>query len=146
MAWITAIGLLFGLGQGMRWYTNTSQLDRIEQELHAQYASVLGEDMGSSPFGRLQFVHGQATAQQQFGLDPLVLIAEFSRHADFMVRIDKVALSGERGTLEGMYTPDQAAFKAFLQELDTDEEYEFSLESREETLSGIHFVLKVGRR
>ncbi|WP_147819416.1 hypothetical protein [Salidesulfovibrio onnuriiensis] len=146
MTWITAIGLLFCAGQGLRWYTHKAQLDRIEQELQAQYVSVLGDDVGASPFGRMQFLHGQLTAQDSFGLDPLAVIAAFSRHSDFMVRIDKAHLWGESGTLEGLYAHDAQAFETFIQRLDTDEEYAFDLKSKEDALGGIRFRVGVGRR
>lgn len=146
MTWITVIGLLACVGQGIRWYAHRGQMNRIQQELHAQYVSVLGEDVGASPFGRLQFLHGQLTAQESFGLDPLAVIAAFSRHSDFMVRVDTARLSGESGVLEGLYAHDSLAFEAFLQRLGSDEEYTFELRSRKEALGGIRFSVAVGRR
>lgn len=146
MTWMTVIGLLFVAGQGIRWYAHTSQLNKINSQLQAQYASVLGEDVGASPFGRLQFLHGQATARETFGLDPLAMLAAFSRHADFMVRVDRVDLVGESGIIAGAYMQDPAAFEAFMAALGSDEEYDFELESRQDALSGILFKLSVGRR
>lgn len=146
MTWITAIGLFFNIGQAIRWYSHQSQLDTIDRELQAQYVSVLGENVGTSPFGRLQFLHGQIAAQEQFGLDPLALMAAFSRHADFMVRVDGMNLNGEVGTLTGTFMPDKAGFSEFVKRLDADEEYDFLLKGREETLGGIQFTLEMRRK
>lgn len=146
MLWITAIGLFFSLGQTIRWYTHASQLGKIERELHAQFTSVLGEDVGNSPFGRLQFLHGQITAQQRFGIDPLALAAAFSRHADFMVRIDAVRTAGDQGRLEGIHTGDDQSFNEFVQSLASDEDYRFDLTATAETLAGVKFTIRAERR
>ncbi len=144
--WILAIGLLFNLGQAVRWYNNGTQLAVIEHELFGEYRSVLGKNPGTEPFGRLQFEHEKLAAEQQAGLDPLSVAAALSRHSDAMVRVDAMKLGHKQGLIRGLYMPDPGALREYLKRLAWDDTYSFSLEDQKDVFGGIEFRLRVERK
>lgn len=146
MTWITVIGLLFCVGQGLRLNAYKSQLDRIESVMNEQYQSVLGEDLGAEPFGRLQFVHGRLAAEEGLALDPLAVMASLSRHMDDLGRIDSMHLNGTDGRVKGYYLLDRAGFDEFVKGLEKDEDYVYELDESSEGLGGIEFILFVERK
>ncbi|KAB1440784.1 hypothetical protein [Pseudodesulfovibrio senegalensis] len=146
MFWILVLGLLFNIGQAVRWYNHSAQLAKIERELYGQYHSVLGEDVGAAPFGRLQFEHDKLAAVRPTGLDPLAVTAALSAHADAMVRVDAVKLGRKVGQIRGLYMPDPAAFDEFIKRLERDDTYFFELQDHSDVFGGIGFQLRVERK
>lgn len=146
MLWILVLGLLFNLGQAVRWYNNSAQLAVIKRELFGQYHSVLGNDVGAAPFGRLQFEHDKLAAARPTGLDPLAVAAALSTHADAMVRVDAMRLGRKSGEILGLYMPDPAAFKEFIKRLKRDDTYFFELQDHKDVFGGMEFKLRVERK
>ena len=103
---------------------------------------MLGEDIGSSPFGRLQFEHGKLSATLRIGLDPLSVLAALSRPADENLRLEGVTVNGMRGRVHGFLRPQHRGVRQrYLEALSDDDHYLFSLEKREDVFGGITFSL-----
>ena len=143
MVWTVTICGLFLTGQLIRSGYVAAQLDEVEARTEALYRSALGPDIGSSPFGRLQFEHGKLAAEARIGLDPLSVLAVLSRSADPNLRIESVTLKGKTGRIEGFFGPNADGFDDYYAALAEDERFLFSLEEREDVFGGLMFTLGV---
>lgn len=143
LVWVMFICALFTGGQLLRYHYTTVQLDKIKAETDKLYHSVLGEDIGTSPFGRLQFEHGKLTATRRIGLDPLSVMAALSRPAVESLRLEGLSLDGKRARARGFFGPNINDFDAYITALSEDEQYTFSLEKKEEVFGGMTFSLIV---
>lgn len=133
-------------GQGIRLWHLFAQSDRIAGALNAQYTSVLGEDIGSEPFGRLQFEAGKLQVERKVGLDPLRVMATLSRNDTIGLRIYDITLSGMSGFIRGEVAPDRAALNDFLEKLAEDDAFTFELTEAVPVDGAVRFTLEVGRR
>lgn len=143
LVWVVIICGLFLVGQGLRYSFRLAQLDEIRGETEALYRSVLGPDIGGSPFGRLQFEHGKLVATARIGLDPLAVLAALSRPAPEDVRLEGLVLDGMSGRARGFFGPNAARFDEYVSALGDDESFAFRLEKREDVFGGIDFSLIV---
>jgi len=143
LVWVLVVGSLFLGGQGIRYYLHWSQSKRIMNETERLYKSVLGPDIGTSPFGRLQFEHGKLLASSRIGLDPLNVLAALSRPAGQEVRLDGVTMQGLSARVRGFYAGDEAGFKAYLSALMDNDQYLFSLYKSDKRDGGVTFILTV---
>ncbi len=143
LVWVIAVCGLFVGGQLLRYGFTETQLAEINAETDELYKSVLGEDIGTSPFGRLQFEHGKLTAIRRIGLDPLSVIEALSRPAVESVRLEGLSLDGKRGRARGFFGPNIEQFDVYIAALSDDERYTFSLEKKEEVFGGLMFSLIV---
>lgn len=141
--WVVIISAMFMTGQLLRYHYTHIQLAEIRQETNKLYESVLGQDIGSSPFGRLQFEHGKLTATHSIGLDPLGVLAALSRPAVESLRVEGLTVDGKRGRVRGFFGPNVSRFDGYINALSDDDQYFFSLEKREEVFGGILFSLIV---
>jgi len=141
--WVVIIGAMFLAGQGLRYHFNLVQIEEIRAETDKLYTSVLGPDIGHSPFGRLQFEHGKLTATRRIGLDPLGVLASLSRPAMESLRLEGLTLTGKTGRARGFFGPNADRFDGYLEALSEDDRYFFLLEKREEVFGGILFSLIV---
>lgn len=146
LVWVVIICSLLLAGQGLRYHWVRAQLDEIRAQTGKLYVSVLGEDIGSSPFGRLQFEHGKLAASLRIGLDPLSVLGALSRPAGENLRLEGLSLEGKRGRARGFFGPNTARFDEYLDKLSDDEQYLFTLENREDVFGGITFSLIVEPR
>ena len=143
LIWVVVIGGLFLGGQGLRYWFHLNQLKEIKSETKNLYMSVLGPDIGQSPFGRLQFEHGKLLASNRIALDPLRLLAALSRPASDEVRLEGLTLSGKAGRVRGFFDGSQEAFQAYMNELTNDDHYLFSLYKSDVMGDLIVFSLRV---
>ncbi|WP_272698823.1 hypothetical protein [Desulfovibrio sp. Fe33] len=143
LVWVLVIGGLFLGGQGVRYYLHYAQLERIREETDKLYRSVLGPDIGGSPFGRLQFEHGKLLASRRIGLDPLAVLAGLSLPESQGVRVDMVDLTGSRGRVRGFFSGDEAGFLRYAEKLSDDDRYLFSVYKIVELGGGVSFSLNV---
>lgn len=143
LIWVVIICSLFSAGQLLRYHFSRSQLDVILSKTEQLYQSALGEDIGNSPFGRLQFEHGKLSATHSIGLDPISVLAALSRPAVESLRLEGLSLDGKRGRARGFFGPNVEAFDDYIDALTDDEQYFFSLEKREDVFGGITFSLIV---
>lgn len=143
LVWVLVIGGLFLGGQGVRYYLHYRQLQTIRAETEELYRSVLGPDIGGSPFGRLQFEHGKLLASKRIGLDPLSVLAALSRYAGEELRVDGVSLSGTQGRVRGHFNGDEAGFMRYMEKLSDDDRYLFSVYKIDELGGGMSFSLSV---
>ncbi len=141
--WVIIVCSLFMGGQMLRYHFTQVQLDEILAETNALYSSVLGPDIGGSPFGRLQFEHGKLTATNSIGLDPLSILASLSRPAVESLRLEGLSVDGKRGRVRGFFGPNVSRFDAYIEDLSDDDSFFFSLEKREDVFGGIVFSLIV---
>jgi hypothetical protein len=143
LVWVLAIGGFFLAGQGVRYYLNYMQLKTIREQTEKLYHSVLGPDIGTSPFGRLQFEHGKLLASRRIGLDPLSVLAGLSRPAGEGLRVEGVTLSGIEGRVRGYFSGDEAGFTQYMEELSDDDRYLFSVYKVDPLGDGLSFILSV---
>ena len=143
LVWVLLIGGLFLGGQGVRYYLNFAQLEAIRAETERLYHSVLGPDIGGSPFGRLQFEHGKLLASKRIGLDPLSVLAGLSRPAGERLRVDAVSLNGTEGRVRGFFSGDEAGFTRYMERLSDDDRYLFSVYKTGKLGDGVSFTLSV---
>jgi len=141
--WVVIICGLFFVGQLLRYHFNSTQLNDILAETNKLYISVLGADIGNSPFGRLQYEHGKLAATRRIGLDPVSVLAALSRPAKESLRLEGLSLDGKRGRARGFYGPNVDQFDGYIDALSDDEQFYFSLEKREDVFGGITFSLIV---
>ncbi|MBC17488.1 MAG: hypothetical protein CL942_14780 [Desulfovibrio sp.] len=141
--WVAIICGLILAGQGVRYYHNWAQLKQIEDATRDLYVSVLGEDIGGSPFGRLQFEQGKLAANVRIGLDPVSVLASLSRPAVPSLRIETVSLKGMQGRISGFFGPNVGKFDQYMNQLTDDDMYYFTLEKRETVFGGLEFTLLV---
>lgn len=141
--WVVIVCALFMGGQLLRYGFNLSQLDNIREETRRLYTSVLGPDIGNSPFGRLQFEQGKLAATLRIGLDPLSVLAALSKDAPVSLRLEGMQLSGKRGTVRGFFGPSVNGFDTYIDQLSENDAYFFTLDKREEVFGGITFSLLV---
>jgi len=146
LVWVVIICSLFLVGQGLRYHFVRAQLEEIRDETDKLYVSVLGEDIGSSPFGRLQFEQGKLAASLRIGLDPLSVLAALSRPAGENMRLEGLTVEGKGGHARGFFGPNAARFDEYLDAISNDEQYLFSLEKREDVFGGVIFSLIVEPR
>lgn len=145
IAWLCLVGTMLVAGQAIRFWHLNSQSDRLGSGLEEQYQSVLGDDIGSEPFGRLQFEAGKLQAERKVGLDPLGVMASLSRNDTIGLRIFTITLSGMEGTISGEIVPDRQALDAFMKRLSEEDAYSFTLASATPIAGGVRFTLEVGR-
>lgn len=143
LVWVLVVGGLFLAGQGMRYYLNRAQLMEIQAETDKLYRSVLGPDIGGSPFGRLQFEHGKLTAANRIGLDPLSVLAALSRPAGELVRLEGVTLAGLRGRVRGYFNGPEEGFMTYLEKLSDDDRFLFSVYRSDPLGDAVSFLLTV---
>jgi hypothetical protein len=143
LVWVLVIGGLFLGGQGVRYYLNSMQLETIRAQTEKLYHSVLGPDIGGSPFGRLQFEHGKLMATRRIGLDPLGVLAALSKPAGEGLRVDGVSLTGTSGRVRGYFSGDEAGFMQYMEKLSDDDRYLFSVYKVDELGGGVSFSLSV---
>lgn len=143
LVWVVIICALFLIGQLLRYHFNHTQLDEILAQTDKLYVSVLGPDIGNSPFGRLQFEHGKLAATHRIGLDPVSVLAALSRPAVESLRLEGISLDGKRGRARGFFGPNVERFDEYIDALSDDEQFFFSLEKREEVFGGLTFSLIV---
>lgn len=146
VAWLFIVGGLMVGGQSVRLWHLLGQSDRINNALRDQYVSVLGEDIGTEPFGRLQFEAGKLQVERKIGLDPLRVMAALSRNDTIGLRIYDITLSGLSGYVRGEMAPDRSALNAFLERLSEDDAYAFTLTDSVQAEGAVRFTLEVGRR
>lgn len=142
LVWVLVVGLFFLGGQGVRYWSNKAQLAEIKSETDKLYISVLGKDIGNSPFGRLQFEHGKLSATKRIGLDPLAVLAALSRPVAESLRLDGVTLTGTKGRIRGTIGGPEA-FKAYMNALSDDEYFLFSLYKSDDVGGDVAFILTV---
>ena len=143
LVWVLVIGGLFLGGQGVRYYLNYMQLKAIRAQTEKLYHSVLGPDIGSSPFGRLQFEHGKLLASKRIGLDPLSVLAALSKPAGEGLRVEGVSLTGTKGRVRGYFSGSEAGFTRYMERLSDDDRYLFSVYKADELGDGLSFTLSV---
>ncbi|QJB55967.1 hypothetical protein [Pseudodesulfovibrio sp. zrk46] len=146
LVWVVIICALILGGQGLRYYNNKAQLDQIQAETDKLYRSVLGDDIGNSPFGRLQFEYGKLAATNKIGLDPVGVLAALSRPAVESVRLEGLSIDGKRGRARGFFGPNVGQFDDYINAITDDEQYYFSLEKQEEVFGGLTFSLIVEQK
>ncbi|BCS89052.1 hypothetical protein [Pseudodesulfovibrio sediminis] len=146
LIWILVLCSLAMTGQGLRYYFNYSQLIQIRNETEKLYKSVLGPDIGGSPFGRLQFEQGKLMAARRVGLDPLSVLAALSRPEAQSLKLDGLSLTGMSGMARGVMGAGQEAFDAYFSSLSDDDQYLFRLNRSEEGPDGVVFSLIVEPR
>lgn len=146
LAWVLIVCGLFLCGQFIRYRAGQVQLNRIQAETDTLYRSVMGDDIGKSPFGRLQFTHGKLSAVNQIGLDPLSVLAALSKPAVASLRVEGLSLHGKTGRVRGFFGPNTEGFDAYYNALTDDEQYDFILESKEAVFGGMTFSLIVELR
>jgi hypothetical protein len=140
---VIVVGGMFLAGQVLRYSFNLAQIKEINAETDKLYVSVLGADIGNSPFGRLQFEHGKLTATRSIGLDPLSVLASLSRPAMESLRVEGLTLSGKTGRVRGFFGPNVNRFEGYVEALSDDDKYFFLLDKREDVFGGISFSLIV---
>jgi len=143
LIWVLVVGGLFLTGQGVRYWLNRAQSSEIREETNTLYSSVLGPDIGGSPFGRLQFEHGKLMASKRIGLDPLGVLAALSRPAVESLRLEGLTLAGTTGRIRGTIGGGPDGFKAYMDALTDDEYYLFSLYKSDELGDETLFILTV---
>lgn len=143
LVWVLVVGAFFLGGQGVRYYLNHAQLSEIHNETDKLYASVLGPDIGNSPFGRLQFEHGKLMANKRIGLDPMSVLAALSRPAAENLRLEGLTLAGTSGRIRGSIDGGPEDFNAYMDVLSDDEYYLFSLYKSDELGDETLFILTV---
>lgn len=143
LVWVVVIGVMFVVGQGLRYHFKRAQISEIRNETNKLYMSVLGEDIGGSPFGRLQFEYGKLSATRRIGLDPLSVLASLSGPAMESVRLEGLTLTGKRGRVRGFFGPNVEKFESYINALSDDDRFFFSLEKREDVFGGLTFSLIV---
>lgn len=143
LVWVLVIGGLVLGGQGVRYWLNYVQLSAIRAETNRLYHSVLGPDIGGSPFGRLQFEHGKLMASSRIGLDPLGVLAALSRPAGEALRVDGVSLTGTKGRIRGYFSGDEDRFTQYMERLSDDDHYLFSVYKTDVLGDGLAFSLNV---
>lgn len=143
LVWVMVIGFVFVAGQGLRYHFKREQIGEIRAETNKLYVSVLGEDIGGTPFGRLQFEHGKLSATRRIGLDPLSVLASLSRPAMESVRLEGLSLTGKQGRVRGFFGPNIDQFDQYLNLLSDDDHFFFTLEKREDVFGGLTFSLIV---
>lgn len=146
LVWVLVVGGLFLGGQGIRYWLNRAQLSEIREETNKLYMSVLGPDIGGSPFGRLQFEHGKLMAANRIGLDPLGVLAALSRPDVDGLRLEGMTLAGTTGRVRGTISGGPGAFKTYTDALSDDEYYLFSLYKSDELADDTLFILTVEAR
>jgi len=144
--WVLVLGSLVLAGQGLRYYFNYAQLMEIKGETEKLYVSVLGSDIGGSPFGRLQFEHGKLMAARRVGLDPLSVLAALSTPEAQSLKIDGLTLTGMKGRVRGSMGAGQEAFDHYFSLLSDDDLFLFRLYRSEEGAEGVVFSLDVEAR
>ncbi|WP_231117087.1 hypothetical protein [Pseudodesulfovibrio alkaliphilus] len=143
MVWLCVICGLFVAGQTVRYGLYQAQLSEIREQTDALYVSVLGPDIGQSPFGRLQFEHGKLAAGRRIGLDPLSVLAALSRPAVESLRLEGLSITGRTGRVRGFFGPAVDGFDGYVKALAADGQFHFALERREDVFGGIEFSLTV---
>lgn len=146
LAWLCLVGLLFAGGQAVRWFHLNAQSATIDVALEREYRSVLGDDMGSEPFGRLQFEAGKLQAERKIGLDPLRLMAALSRNDTLGLQVYSITVDGLEGRVEGEMIPDRKALDRFMKLLEEEDSFTFELERTTPVAGAVRFAMTVGRR
>ncbi len=143
LVWVMVICVLFLAGQLLRYYFENTQLSEIISETEKLYVSVLGDDIGGSPFGRLQFEQGKLAAITRIGLDPASVLAALSKPAVESLRLEELSLKGQRGHAKGFFGPNVEQFDEYISALAEDEQFIFTLGKKENVFGGIAFSLIV---
>ncbi|WP_018124415.1 hypothetical protein [Desulfovibrio oxyclinae] len=146
LAWLCLVGLLFAGGQAVRWFHLNAQSSTIDAALEQEYRSVLGDEMGSEPYGRLQFEAGKLQAERKIGLDPLRLMAALSRNDTLGLQVYSITVDGLEGRVEGEMIPGKKALRQFMKRLEEEDSFTFELERTTPVAGAVRFAMTVGRR
>jgi len=145
VAAVAAMALLLCLGQAVRLYKANATAGPLQETLNAQYASVLGNDLGKDPFGRLLSRLEQAKHTKAQGLDLLQLLAALSKHAPKGFLLDEFNLTVSGGTLQGRIGSYEG-LDGLIAALSTDEAFTFTLDKAESAAKMVTFNLSVRQR
>jgi hypothetical protein len=142
---ISLVGLLVCFGEFWRWNTVSSQTTQWEEALDGQYTRVLGNDLGSDPFGMLLYKLEQFKGSKAQGLDVLALLEVMSRGAVEGFSVDTLNISNDTGTVRASIAT-YAQLEEMLKNLNVDPRFAFTLEEAVNVESGIDVTLKVELR
>ena len=136
------IGVLFCLGQGLRFFAVRASAEALGQSMSAQYMSVLGQELGDDPYGRLLSRLEKVRRGADSGLDALDLLDQISHSAPQGLVLDGFTLTIGGGTLKG-----QAASYENLEELlrglSSSQRFIFTLDKAATVGKSVEFSLSV---
>ncbi len=129
-------------GQLLRQQTQQQKAQVWRNQLQELYASALGPDPGSDPYGKLLYTLDQLQSGQTRGVNVLGILSRLSTDAQDTLRIDTMNLSPDSGAITGRIGA-YDALESYLNAVNNNPGYQFTLEQATNTETGIQFNLRV---
>lgn len=139
------IGALAAGGQALRYKSAADAESGWRKALDDQYARVLGDSLGSDPYGKLLFRIDQLRGSGAEGVDVLGLTELLSRAAPEGFMVESFSLGAEEGNIRAFFRS-YDELEAMLNSLESDNRFAFTLEQASNTDRGIAVSLKVEPR
>lgn len=136
------VGLLFCSGELLKLRSVQKDTQQWTQALDSLYTQALGPDYGADPYGMLLYRAQQSQNRHSRGVDVLDLLGRLSRKAPQGFWIQDLSLGIDSGTVQaGLQNYEQ--METFLQDLQTIEGYDFTLDQADSAEGKVEFTLKV---
>jgi hypothetical protein len=142
---IGLIGLLFCLGTGLEWLSLKKRQEALREAVRTEYASVLGSNLGSDPYGQLLFKLEQLKGSKLRGMDLISLLGDLSNAAPPGFRVESLSVNNNSGNIRASVR-DYNQLEAMLEALSADSGYSFTLEQATNTAEGVTVDIKVEQR
>jgi hypothetical protein len=136
------LGLFFLAGQLLRLQDKARTSEAWRTRLDQLYATVLGPQPGPDPYGKLLYTLDQLQQGRSQGVNVLETLAILSQEPPQDLKIENLNLSVDSGAIRGLANS-YDALESYLETLNTDPGYTFTLEQASNTEQGIQFTLRV---
>lgn len=136
LAGVLLAGVLFCAGEYFRLSSVRKDVRVYKNAIDELYKSVLGEDLGSDPYGTLLYRLDQRRGKRQTGVDILGLLTVLSDNSPESFKVEGINYNGGSGGIRALIsTFDQ--LDAMLERLGKNKEYKFTLEQASNTKEGV---------
>lgn len=139
---LTIIAIFAVTGEYMRARVKFQEAGQWRQAEKVLYSSVLGNDPGPDPYGRLLYRLDQIKNTNLGGVDILDLLATLSTQAPQSLKIDSMNLTEDGGIIRariGSY----ADLENYLAGLEKNQAYRFTLNEATNTEGGVDLSIRV---
>ncbi len=139
---ILVAGLLFCFGEIFKLFSARSYKNDWEKALESLYASALGPDFGSDPYGLLLYRASQSRSEDQNGLDILSLLGILSGSAPDSLVVESLSLGIDSGVIRA-FVGSYDEMENFINQLRRNNKYTFTLDQADSADGRVNLTIRV---
>ncbi|MGE4556708.1 MAG: hypothetical protein AB7D07_07780 [Desulfovibrionaceae bacterium] len=142
MLLIFLVGALAVAGQYIRLQHHQGRVEQWRDRTQSLYSSIFGPAPGPDPYGKLLYTMNQLQRTQSKGVNVLDILTALSKQPPAGLDVENLNFSVESGSIMGR-TDSYDGLESYLNALNSDSTYAFTLEQAANTKDGIQFHLRV---